>query len=626
VSGEERPDIRDYLFRETVSCPLKYRFILDENFNDQREDLFRRKTKRMTREAVARLFDDTEYTSNSAEVAAEETQRWLMRENVTICGAVLKNGNLRARIPILMKKGDELTIIQVHGKLVKENADQTFAGVPLGRSLNRYLLQAAYRQYVTKLAYPDALIRCSFMFPSKSFESGSDKLFQKTQGKDHISEEALEEIRSLYATVDGTLKVLQISKKIPADVSHSSFSGMSIEEAISKVYEVDEAGGRQFVDSVHLGCRNCRFRKADSPGGKGCWEIHFHDSDMKQSDKHLFELIGHHVTEEHLSAERFQEQVLQPSGLSNAGEIISHTERKIAIYHRKAMQLLDAKGRDLPLVFGKGLLAKLGKLEFPLHFIDFEAATHPVPMSRGEKPYTPAIFQFSCHTLTENLNLVHTQWLDEQTDEAPHKRLVSELGKIPGIEKGTIMQFSPFERQAFYKLYSEMRRSGAECEEETAFLEKLLRVKSHQQKDRFLDLSAMIRDGYYNRFMNSGLSLKQILLSILKVEEQLKTMPDYTFDVSDMSIDLLRTGADGEIANPYSQISDQRSSIRDGITAMHAYFCLKAGVLSEEQNSLVSLLMKRYCSLDSLALYIVYKHLLNIAGDTELPDDVVIYS
>jgi hypothetical protein len=59
-------------------------------------------------------------------------------------------------------------------------------------------------------------------------------------------------------------------------------------------------------------------------------------------------------------------------------------------------------------------------------------------------------------------------------------------------------------------------------------------------------------------------------------------------------------------------MSDERSRIGDGITAMHAYLCLKAGVLNSEQRELVPVLLRRYCTLDSLGLLLIYKHLSNL--------------
>lgn len=615
--------IRDYTFRETVSCPLKLFFLQREDYNDQREDLFRRKTKRILRESIARQFDDIRFTSNATSAAASETSKWLKKENVSICGAVLQFGSVRARLPILLKEGNSLTIIQIHGKALKGDPAALFNRMPIGKSIQRYLFKAAYRKYVVETVYPDVSVHCSFMFPRKSFTAQSNHLFQKTQGADHIGPDVLGELKDLFVQVDGTERVLDVMASIPPGVSHAWFTGQSIEAALERVGSLSENELKEVVEHVHMGCRNCRFRKPINQHESGCWDIHFPDADVQNHDKHLFELIGHHVQEKHLIDEKYQERVTHSRDFSDAGKVIEHTDHKITIYHRKAMQILDAKNRRLPLVFAKQLLSGVAGLEFPLHFIDFEAATHPVPFEKGKRPYDTLLFQFSCHSLLSDGNLVHTQWLDQKNCSFPHIDIIDGLAQIPELDKGTIIQFSPFERQAFHKLFNEMKQNRDEYDEKYQFLKQVLRIGTKDNKSRFLDISVLLKDGYYNRFMNNGLSLKEILYSVLQVEDKLRSFKKETYDIEGAEVNLFKK-KDGQIIDPYYQLSDERSQIRDGITAMHAYLCMKAGVLSETQQKLVPVLMKRYCSMDSLSLFLIYQHIVHLMKMSSPGSDLVI--
>ena len=613
--------VRDYIFRETVSCPLKLKFIRQENYNDQRDDLFRRKSKRVLRESVAQLFENIRFTSDDTSIALTETNRWMQEDVVSICGAVVRTGHLRARLPILQKNGRHITIIQIHGKVVKGDPSAIFDRSPIGRSLNRYLLKSAYRYHVVTQLYPEADVSCKFIFPRKSFKSGENHLFEKTQGINPISDVARKELRNLFAQVDGTLAVEKVLNHIPADVSHSWFTGDSIPEAIGKLRVLNNSDVAEKVDHVHLGCRSCRFRVPEKLHEKGCWDLHFSDPSVKNSDKHLFELIGHHVQKEHLVTEKYQENVSHSESFSSAEKVIAHTDKKIAIYHRKAMQLLEAKDRRLPLLFAKNMIGKIRELSFPLHFIDFEAATHPVPFREGARPYDPLLFQFSCHTLENDGSTTHTQWLDQNKQSNPHMDIVNQLAEIPDLQTGTIVQFSPFEKQALFKLYHQMKEMGQSAETQYLFLKKVLNVDRADRGDRFLDLSILLKDGYYNRFMNDGLSLKSILYAVLQAEEKLRTLKEHVFCIEGASVDLFKKENE-RVIDPYSQISDKRSRINDGITAMHAYLCLKAGVLNEEQQQLVPMMLKRYCTMDSLGLLLIYKHLYNLmemgTGDGDL--------
>lgn len=615
--------IRDYLFRETVSCPLKLSFIQQEEFNENRDDLFRRKTKRMLREAVAQLYGDVSYTSNRTAEAVVETNRWMQRNTVVICGAALQLGDVHTRIPILVKDGIYLNIVQVHGKLAKNDPADIFSAPP-GKSPNRYLLMAAYRRYVLQKKYPEARTTCSFMFPQKSFRADIEYLYQKTVGKHDIDEESLHQLNELFAVVDGTDHVREMSNSIAGNISHKSFTGRSVPDALDQMVNIHETGGIEFVTGVHQGCKDCSYRKTDHAGHKGCWDIHFPDSDIKYSGKHQFDLIGHHVENEHLHQQRYHEQIDESKYLNSSAKVMDHTRDKIAIYHRKAMQILEAKDEPLPLIFGKKMLRKLDSVAFPVHFLDFEAASHPVPLQIGARPYDTVLFQFSCHTLQSSGRLLHTQWLDQHPISDVHTELTASLANIPGIERGTIVQYSPFERQSLYRLYREMREKRQACAKEADILEKILHVKGGDSGKRFLDLSKLVRDGYYNKFMTNGLGLKEVLMSVIKTESRLGLVSDSAFTVSDSQIELTQKTNDGYLIDPYEQLSDERSRIRDGVTAMHAYLCMKSGTLSEEQAARVPVLMKRYCTMDTLALYYIFRHLRRLIETDQGSGDVLI--
>ncbi|NBC28214.1 MAG: DUF2779 domain-containing protein [Bacteroidetes bacterium] len=623
VDSSAKLHIRDFLFRETVSCPLKLSFIQQEEFNENRDDLFRRKTKRMLREAVAQLYGDVSYTSNRTAEAVEETNRWMQHYRVVICGAALKLGEIHTRIPILVKDGIYLNIVQVHGKLAKNDPEDIFSAPP-GKSPNRYLLMAAYRRYVLQKKYPEARTTCSFMFPRKSFRADFEYLYQQTVGKHDIDEESLHQLKELFAVVDGTDHVREMSKSIAGNISHRSFTGRSVAEALDQMVNIHETGGTEYVTDVHQGCKDCSYRKTAPGGEKGCWDIHFPDSDIKYSGKHQFDLIGHHVENENLHQQRYHEQIDDSKYLNSSAKVMDHTRDKIAIYHRKAMQILEAKDEPLPLIFGKKMLRKLDSVAYPVHFLDFEAASHPVPLQIGARPYDTVLFQFSCHTLQSSGRLLHSQWLDQHPISDVLTELTASLADIPGIERGTIVQYSPFERQSLYRLYREMREKRQECAKEVDTLEKILHVKGGDSGKRFLDLSKLIRDGYYNKFMTKGLGLKEVLMSVIKTESLMGLISDTAFTVSDSQIELTQKTNDGHLIDPYEQLSDDRSRIRDGVTAMHAYLCMKSVTLSEEQAARVPVLMKRYCTMDTLALYYIFRHLLTLIETDQGSGDVLI--
>lgn len=615
--------ITDHLFLDTISCPLKLKFNLQEKGRKEKNYPFQRRNKLLLRDTLASRFANVHHTSDATEQAYQETQRWLKKKNVSICGAVLRRENLLTRIPILVKEKDQITIIQIHGKLLKTDPSDVFDGEENHTSINRYLLKAAYRNYVSEEIAGENSLKCRLIFPQQRFTAEIDQLFQRTVGRSDADARTQEELERLFVSVDATSSVRKVKLSIPEGLAHQRFEGLSVPQAAQQIRKMAGSPNDIEVPDAHLGCKYCRFRLGNEQQ-KGCWEIHFPKAHIQNQQKHIFELVGHHVPDENLSGKMYQEEIKQPKAFDSAQKIIEHTDKTITMYHRKALQLLSAKNRQLPYVFGKKLLFDIKNLKYPLHFLDFEAATHPVPMKKGQGSYEPVIFQFSCHTLFKDGTLTHTEWLDEEQSDYPHSSLIHALHAIPGIEDGTIIQFSPFERQASYQLLKEMREKPEKTPAEVTILEKILHVRRKDENERFFDLSQIIRNGYYNRFMNDGLTLKQILYSILQVKSALEPNTSVQHQIYDLSVDLYKKTDQGWTADPYNQISDERCQIRNGIAAMHAYINMKSGNLTQIETKLVPVLLRRYCALDSFALYVIYQHLLELIRPFSEPSDLLI--
>lgn len=615
--------ITDHLFLDTISCPLKLKLNFQEKGKENVNYPFQRKNKLLLRDTLASRFPNVRYTSDETEQAYGETKAWLKKKNVSICGAVLRRDNLLTRIPILLKEEDQLTIVQIHGKLLKTDPADVFDGDENHKSINRYLLKAAYRYYVSEKVGVENSLKCRLIFPQQRFKAEIDQLFQRSYGRSDIDILTQEELERLFFSIDATSSVKKVKMSIPEGLAHQRFEGLSVPQAAHQIRKMAMQADEIEVPEAHLGCKSCRFRQGNKQR-RGCWDIHFSKDHIQNQDRHIFELVGHHVPDENLSGKMYQEEIKQPESFDSAQKIIQHTDESISMYHRKALQLLSAKNRPLPYVYGKKLLFDVQNIKYPLHFLDFEAATHPVPMKKGQGSYEPVIFQFSCHTLFKDGTLTHSEWLDEEQTEYPHSSLIHALHGIPDIEDGTIIQFSPFERQACYQLLKQMHKKSQKEPSEVAILKKILHVGRKDENQRFFDLNQIIKNGYYNRYMNDGLTLKQILYSILQVQSALEPETSVCVQIYDLSFDLYKKREMGSTADPYNQIADERCQIRNGMAAMHAYINMKSGNLTQIETKLVPVLLRRYCALDSFALYVIYQHLLELIRPFSEPCDLLI--
>ncbi len=90
----------------------------------------------------------------------------------------------------------------------------------------------------------------------------------------------------------------------------------------------------------------------------------------------------------------------------------------------------------------------LGKLKYPIYFLDFESIAVAVPLFDGNNPWEKLAFQYSLHIMDENGQVQHIEYLhEESTDpsEAVANRLAQDIGEQgsivvyhAGMEKGVL--------------------------------------------------------------------------------------------------------------------------------------------------------------------------------------------
>ena len=142
----------------------------------------------------------------------------------------------------------------------------------------------------------------------------------------------------------------------------------------------------------------------------------------------------------------------------------------------------------------EGLYAALSRVEFPLHFLDFETAAPAVPMFAGTRPYDMVPFQWSDHVLTKDGRLEHLDFLSIDGKD-PRPVFIDSLLSCLGTA-GTIFIYSPYEKTVLSHL---ALRFAGRVQEMSAVI------------DRFKDLWAIIRRHYYHPAFHGSFSLKAVL-------------------------------------------------------------------------------------------------------------------
>jgi hypothetical protein len=203
----------------------------------------------------------------------------------------------------------------------------------------------------------------------------------------------------------------------------------------------------------------------------------------------------------------------------------------------------------------------LNNLEYPLHFFDYETAMGVIPAFDGYRPYQQIPFQYSLHILSEpGAELIHKEYLHtENTDPVPE--LLKQLkGNFEG--KGSVISWNmKFEKGR----NSDMAKMHPEYE-------KIL----GNINDRMVDLMEPFSKGHFvdKDFFGSA-SIKSVLPALL---------PELSYKALDIS---------------------------GGADAQRIWMETVLKNLNQKDKEKIMSDLRKYCELDTYAMYAIYKYLVD---------------
>lgn len=619
-----KPDmtLNAYLFRKASLCPLKLRYLIQEASEEDNGSghIYKSESRIMLRRILGMSYPDGKTTDRNYEMAIQQTRDWLKDAETVIFGGLVAWESFRARLPVLIRKGDRLTLLQLHGKLWKPR-ETTLQVHSLGnRKILEYARESAYKKWILTKLYPNLDVSVRLCFPNPKFRPEINNLYETIA----FNNARKEDVESFFIKVDADLAVNEILAGFTSDAIHPFFRGKTFQEQLNWMGGQIEGETHEAPFIITNTCKLCPFRINTVKNGKGCWESHL-DNKRKYPGRHVFDLIGYGNDLQASKRNYFQEQVGLPPGVAGFQDLYRHSDRTISIQQRRILQLLLSQGKTLPLHWlKKGLLEKIDQITFPVHFVDFEAATSAIPMERFCPPYKPVLFQFSCHTLHRDGSMDHHQWLDSNRRGFPHEEFIRRLADVPRINCGVIIQYSPFEKQALNSLNRDFSDNRSKDDPLLIRLRKLIDGTDHLKEERFMDMNKLVRDFYYNKEMSHGLGLKQVLYSTIKTSGFLRELYQNPVNFGENQIQII-TEEGGEPVNPYLVIQDENEIIDEGSAAMHAWLYTKTPFCGEEKKVRVHSALRRYCSLDSLALAMIFQHWLHLADYYGANEDILIW-
>lgn len=618
-----------HLFRTGLECPTRLYYYAN-NYPENREVLpfiahYRYNKRQLIHLARCSFPKGITINSSSLEGEYEETRKYLKKKNTALFDPVFLYKRFKAKVPILDKNGSEVKIYHVQTRAFRPDRHRIshLDGRIYSKWLN-YVMDFTFQAYVIGKCYPEWNIRPYFLLPAKYAHAKTERLHEVIKlvrggelkpGKTSVDDE------EILCRVDVSE---EINRVLSGDAFvEGPFQDCSFEEALQKMSDTFYRG-KKYPVSIGDKCKNCEFRigrdrveNGEKSGFVECWNSVLDENLDKNYKPLVFNLIGP-GTQQWIERNIYlQEDV--PEGEFYGLNTINSIKGKINEKQRQSLQIIQAKGEQVPGELVKPKLYKeLGRWDYPIHFLDFEAGNYVIPMRKDRRPYHLVVFQYSCHTLRQDGSWQHYEWLDERNGKYPNYEMIRRLKEIPGIMEGTLVQYSNFERNALKIIRKELmdeEEQVDDAEELIGWISEIINRhdSSHKSGPYLSDLSRLVKNYYYNAEMEDSLSIKDVLQSIMAISPRLKEIYCRPYNSSNYnSITWWQPDGNGSVKSPYQLMTNEEGEetegIRRGTEAMVVYANLLSENLSgsEEQSYRKALL--RYCELDTLAMFMIYQH------------------
>lgn len=200
----------------------------------------------------------------------------------------------------------------------------------------------------------------------------------------------------------------------------------------------------------------------------------------------------HHVSELPRAGEKLL-QLLEEAGIEDIRDIPAGYPGLNQIQQR----VCDCVANDRIYV-DPTLARELDRLEYPIHFLDFETFSPALPLYVGTRPFQVIPFQWSVHILDRDGGLRHGEFLQEDFSD-PREPFASSLLKTLGTG-GSIVVYSSFEATRIAELAAALPHLSGE----------LLSLLS-----RIVDLLSLVRKNCYHPEFHGSFSLKSVLPALV---------------------------------------------------------------------------------------------------------------
>lgn len=625
-SSREADYFTKHLFQAGLECPTKL-FYKAESYPENKQSLpfieHAIYNKRLLKSLARSPWPEGILINNSnIEDAAGRTRRLLESDSVVLFDAIFTHKRMMAKLPIVVRSGNELTVYHIQLKAFNPKKKQLInQHGNIYSKWEDYLLQFAYQLYIIKQNHPGFGLNPVLVLPNK-METGQAgdlhfKLYSNYK-KENPDIEIPATEQELLAKIDVRNEISLIWND--KDFAEKHFGNRLFEDTLDNLKRLYFTHTRQ-TPEIGTKCKQCEFRieperkmRDAASGFDACWRSHFPKTAQTGTLPHVFDLIGP-GTAMWIDRGIYDQRNISSDEVIDPQKILKG-EGRISEQMRQALQIARVKGLEVPEeIIRPELYEELERWRYPIHFLDFEAGNYAVPVRNNRRPYHLVVFQFSCHTLSKDGTLTHYEWLDDRKSGYPNYELVRQLQRIPGIEDGTIVQYSNFERNALKTIRRELVSEAEQvkdADELRRWIGEIIRRNdsSSIQPPYISDLSRLVKNYYYNNRMVNSLSIKDVLQSVLSYSSLLKEKYSEPYSSSNFEeMVWWQPDGSGQARNPYQILAENTDRpVRRGTEAMVVYGKMLSCELNAKEMEALRQPLLKYCELDTLAMLMIFEH------------------
>lgn len=579
----------------------------------------------------------------------------LANDNAVVFEAAALFGKFYARIDILRREGSTLHLIEVKSSSINDEDEEDDGGSPflkkdgdVAAKWMPYLLDVTFQLHVLRLIFPEFEVTPWLCVINKGCKATANETLahfsadpdKNTPNKARPKVNYSGDLEHLKGTSLLTLR----------DVTNEA--GLLMQDVAQRAAELAALIGpkgqvqrfQEKVADLYKTCRKCEFRfppgKEKIPHGFAeCW------GSMASVHPHILDMfwVGQ------IGTTKFPDPVPELILRGKASlldlkedQLGAEGQKRTTRRHMQWKHSHPGVGEHLPPALRQELKEHETSPGYPFHFVDFEACDVVLPHHAGLRPYERVAFQWSCHTLDQQGELSHQEWLNTERD-FPNFTFARRLRDCIG-DTGTVYVWSPYEQTTLCKVMDQigewiaadegeaLRMSGfsdvKQLNDLADWIDQLLgpenaKGKGKGKRDhspRIRDLHKLALAHYFHPEMLGRTSIKAVLPAVWRDSSALWENPWFA--------KYYRSDASGQALDPYKTLEplplgeeDEEGdgdAVREGTGAIRIYqeLIFLQG-LTEEFKSNRQQLLLQYCELDTAAMVMIWAHWTGYVGAQE---------